>query len=338
MHFADSTTLRIGGEAPSFVHATTEAELIAAVQQADHQGEPTLILGGGSNLLVSDARFDGLVVRADVRGVAIQEVGDLVFVTAACGEPWDDLVAACLASGINGLEALSGIPGTVGATPIQNVGAYGIDVASLIATVRVWDRHQQALRDLSPQECAFTYRHSAFKDEPDHWIVLAVTFALARTGRSRISYPQLAQALGLEVGDTALAVEIREAVLHLREQKGMLLDDDDRDTWSAGSFFTNPVVPAAAASALPAECPRYPEGAHVKLSAAWLIEQAGVGRGYTLNGRAAVSSRHALALTNRGDASAADVIELARAIRARVLENFGILLTPEVRLVGCSLD
>ncbi len=337
MRLADYTTLHVGGEAINFLHASTEAELIAAVQQADAQEVPVLILGGGSNLLISDAGFDGLVVHADVRGVQVQEIGDLVFVTAACGEPWDQFVATCLSSGMNGLEALSGIPGTVGATPIQNVGAYGSEVASLIATVRVWDRALSEVRDLSPQECAFSYRSSIFKNEPSHFVVLAVTFTLGRTGMSRIAYAQLAEVLGLDIGDTALPSEIREAVLELRFNKGMVLVREDHDTWSAGSFFTNPIVSQRVADALPADCPRYPDINGVKLSAAWLIEQSGIQRGFSLNDRASISTKHTLALTNRGNASAQDIVELAREVRQKVQTHFGIELHPEVRCVGISV-
>jgi UDP-N-acetylmuramate dehydrogenase len=337
VRLADFTTLHIGGLAANFMSASTEAELISAIQQADAQEVPVLILGEGSNLLIADEGFDGLVVHTDVRGVQVQEIGDLVFVTAACGEPWDQFVARCLSSGMNGLEALSGIPGTVGATPIQNVGAYGTEVASLIATVRVWDRRLNEVRDLSPQECGFTYRSSVFKQDPEHFVVLAVTFALGRTGMSRISYAQLADALGLDVGDTALPTEIREAVLELRFNKGMVLVQDDLDTWSAGSFFTNPIVTQEVADGLPLECPRYPDAAGVKISAAWLIEHAGMSRGYSLNDRASISTKHTLALTNRGTASAQDIIELARDVRHQVQTHFGIELHPEVRCVGCVI-
>ena len=337
MRLADFTTLRVGGRAANFISASTESELISAIQQADAQEVPVLILGGGSNLLIADNGFDGLVVHIDVRGVQVQEIGDLVFVTAACGEPWDQFVATCLSSGMNGLEALSGIPGTVGATPIQNVGAYGTEVASLIATVRVWDRRLNELRDLSPQECGFTYRSSVFKQDHERFVVLAVTFALGRTGMSRISYVQLADALGLAVGDVALPSEIREAVLELRFHKGMVLVREDPDTWSAGSFFTNPIVTEEVADGLPLECPRYPDAAGVKLSAAWLIEHAGVGKGYSLNDRASISTKHTLALTNRGSASAQDIVELARDVRRQVQTHFGIELHPEVRCIGCVI-
>ncbi|MDO8733046.1 MAG: UDP-N-acetylmuramate dehydrogenase [Actinomycetota bacterium] len=338
MRFADHTTLRVGGMAAGFVVAANEAELIEAVQQADAVGTPVLLLGGGSNLLVADEGFAGLAVHTRLRGIHHQDIGDLVFVTAACGEPWDGLVSVCLSSGAHGLEALSGIPGDVGATPIQNVGAYGVEVGNLIASVRVWDRQEQQQRDLSPQECCFTYRGSIFKELPDRWVVLAVTFALARTGLSRISYDQLAELLDLEVGDTALPSRIRESVVRLRRSKGMVLDETDYDTWSAGSFFTNPIVSDEVAAQLPADCPRYPARNGVKLSAAWLIQHAGIEPGFGLNERARISNKHTLALTNRGEATAADILELARVVRERVLAAFAIELQPEVRLVGCSLD
>ena len=337
MRLADYTTLHVGGDAVNFISAASEPELIAAVAQADAQKVPVLLIGGGSNLLISDEGFAGLVVHTDVHGVQVQEIGDLVFVTAACGEPWDQFVATCLSSGIHGLEALSGIPGTVGATPIQNVGAYGTEVSHLIATVRVWDRQLNEVRDLSPQECLFTYRSSIFKVEPERFVVLAVTFALGRTGMSRIAYSQLADALGLEVGETALPSEIREAVLELRFSKGMVLIREDHDTWSAGSFFTNPIVSQSVADLLPQNCPRYPDDDGVKLSAAWLIENSGIKKGFALSERASISNKHTLALTNRGNASAQDIVELAREVQRKVQTHFGIELHPEVRCVGIEL-
>lgn len=337
MRFADYTTLHVGGEAANFISATNEAELITAVRQADQAGLQVLILGGGSNLLVSDDGFNGLVIHVDIHQVAVEELEDRVVVTAACGEPWDAFVAACIASGFNGLEALSGIPGTVGATPIQNVGAYGVEVAHLIASVRVWDRQLLEVRDFLASECDFTYRGSAFKNDPNRFVVLAVSFMLTRSQESPISYAQLAAALGLEVGDCAAPSEIREAVLHLRLNKAMVLVREDHDSWSAGSFFTNPIVDEAQADALPAHCPRYPSEHGVKISAAWLIEQSGIGRGYGLNDRARISTKHTLALTNRGAATAADILELARDVRQKVQTHFGIELHPEVRCIGCSL-
>jgi len=337
MRFADYTTLHVGGEAANFISATNEAELVTAVRQADSADLQVLILGGGSNLLVSDEGFSGLVIHVDVRQVVVEEFDDHIVVTAACGEPWDAFVAACTASGFHGLEALSGIPGTVGATPIQNVGAYGVEVSNLISSVRVWDRQVHELRELAPDACEFTYRGSIFKLEPDRFVVLAVSFALTRALTSPIAYAQLAEALGLEVGNSAAPTEIREAVLHLRLSKAMVLVRDDHDSWSAGSFFTNPVVDEAQADALPADCPRYPSEHGVKISAAWLIEQSGIQRGYGLNDRARISTRHTLALTNRGTASAADILELARDVRTQVQTHFGIELHPEVRCIGCSI-
>ena len=337
MRFADYTTLHVGGEAANFISATSEAELITAIRQADQTDVPVLILGGGSNLLVSDEGFAGLVVHADVREVSVEEFEEHFVVTAACGEPWDAFVVTCLSSGFNGLEALSGIPGTVGATPIQNVGAYGVEVAHVIHSVRVWDRQLQEVRNLGADECGFTYRGSIFKQDPNRYVVLAVSFVLTRELETTIAYAQLADALGLEVGDTAASSEIREAVLHLRLSKAMVLVREDHDSWSAGSFFTNPIVDAVQADALPADCPRYPSEQGVKVSAAWLIEQSGIQRGYGLNDRARISTKHTLALTNRGSASASDILELARDVRQKVQTHFGIELHPEVRCIGCSL-
>ena len=337
MRFADYTTLHVGGEAANFISATSEAEFITAIHQADQAGLDVLILGGGSNLLVCDDGFAGLVVHADVRQVAVEEFEEHFVVTAACGEPWDAFVVTCLSSGFNGLEALSGIPGTVGATPIQNVGAYGVEVAQVIQTVRVWDRQLHKVRDLAADECDFTYRSSVFKKNPNRFVVLAVSFVLTRAAESQIAYPQLADALGLEVGDSSASSEIRDAVLHLRLSKAMVLVREDHDSWSAGSFFTNPILDEAQAAALPAQCPRYPSEQGVKVSAAWLIEQSGISRGYGLNDRARISNKHTLALTNRGTATASDILELARDVRLKVQTHFGIELHPEVRCIGFSL-
>jgi UDP-N-acetylmuramate dehydrogenase len=337
MRFADYTTLHVGGEAANFISATNEAELITAIRQADQAGIEVLILGGGSNLLVSDEGFSGLVVHADVHQVTVEELADSFVVTAACGEPWDAFVVTCLSSGFNGLEALSGIPGTVGATPIQNVGAYGTEVSSLISSVRVWDRQLQEVRDLTADDCEFTYRGSIFKKDPNRFVILAVSFMLTRAAESQIAYAQLADALGLEVGDSAASSEIRDAVLHLRLSKAMVLVREDHDSWSAGSFFTNPIVDAAQADALPTDCPRYPSEQGVKISAAWLIEQSGITRGYGLNDRARISTKHTLALTNRGTATAEDILELARDVRSQVQTHFGIELHPEVRCIGCAI-
>lgn len=337
---AGLTTLQVGGPAPEVVDAVTEAELIDAVARCDAEGVPVLILGGGSNVLIGDDGFDGIVVRTLVRGVSIIEEADHAIVTAGCGEPWDDVVRLAVEREWSGIDALSGIPGLVGATPIQNVGAYGQDVSQVISNVRAWDRDDGRVRDLTPDECVFGYRDSVFKHQRDRWVVLAVTYRLPRDPWTVIRYAQLADALGVAPGEAATSAAVRDAVLALRRAKGMVLDAEDPDTRSAGSFFTNPVVGADVASRLPAECPRYPSAFGVKVSAAWLIEQAGVGRGWELRpgSGARVSTKHTLALTNTGTAAAHDIVELARAIRARVQAAFDVALEPEPTLINCSLD
>ena len=336
---ADHTTLGVGGPAREFIRCTTEADLVDLVRARDAAGTPVLVLGGGSNVLVADDGFDGTVVQVAVRGISDIVERERVVVTAGAGEPWDDLVAFTVSRGWAGLEALSFIPGSVGATPVQNVGAYGQEVASTIVNVRVFDRRQGMVRDLTPAECAFAYRSSVFKHEPGRWVVLAVSFALAVDPWSIVRYGQLAAALETEVGAAVTATSVRDAVGTLRRSKGMVLDADDPDTRSAGSFFTNPIVEASVAAALPADCPRYAAVDGVKLSAAWLIEQAGVTRGWQVRptSGARVSTKHTLALTNADGATTAEILELARAIRARVQDAFGITLQPEPVLVGCTL-
>jgi UDP-N-acetylmuramate dehydrogenase len=330
---AEHTTLRLGGPARRLLVAETAAELIDAVLTADSAGEPLLVLGGGSNLVVADAGFDGVVVRVGTRG--LQWSGDLV--TVAAGEVWDDTVASLVADGHAGIEALSGIPGLVGATPIQNVGAYGQEVAQTVVSVRVLDRLTRDVHDVPAEQCMFTYRHSVFKGD-DRRVVLAVTFRLAAgsTGPP-VRYGALAAHLGVEVGAAVPAGDVRAAVLDLRRAKGMVLDPDDHDTWSAGSFFTNPVLGAADAARLPAAAPRWPESdGRVKVSAAWLIEQAGFAQGYGV-GPARVSGKHTLALTNRGGATTVELLALAREIRDGVRQRFGVPLVNEPVLVGVTL-
>ena len=333
---ANHTTLRVGGPVADFVTATTEAELVDAVRGADEAGKPVLVLGGGSNLLVTDSGFDGRVVAVRTHGVQsdADACGGAV-VRVAAGEPWDDLVARAVAEGWVGVEALSGIPGLVGATPIQNVGAYGQEVSETIASVRCWDRQAGEVRTLFNRDCRFGYRTSRLKQEPDRWVVLEVVFQL-RLGDlgAPVAYAELARRLGLETGERATLSDVREAVLGLRRGKGMVLDDTDHDTWSAGSFFTNPVLPA---SAVPEGAPAWPQpDGTVKTSAAWLIEHAGFARGHG-NDRAALSGKHTLAVTNRGGATAADIVALAREVRDGVTSRFGIELVNEPVLVGCSL-
>jgi UDP-N-acetylmuramate dehydrogenase len=337
---ADHTTFRLGGPAARWVEPENEADLIRAVAAADAAGDPVLVLGGGSNLLVADEGFAGTVVYTGrVRGVRTEDVAACsgAFVEVACGEPWDAFVASRVEAGHAGIEALSGIPGLVGATPIQNVGAYGQEVSQTIARVRCWDRTEREVRTFSAIDCGFGYRTSRFKADAGRWLVLSVSFQFRLgTASAPVRYGELAAALGVEPGERAPLADVREAVLTLRRGKGMVVDPDDHDTWSAGSFFTNPVL--ADASQLPAGAPAFPQpGGGVKTSAAWLIEHAGFNRGYG-HGLARVSTRHTLALTNRGGARTAEVVQLAREIRDGVEHAYGIRLSPEPVLIGVALD
>ncbi len=333
---ADLTTLRLGGPAAELVEAYDEAELIEAVRSADEHGTPVLVVGGGSNLVVADEGFDGRVVV--VRNTGLSSEGDLcggAFVEVGAGESWDVVVATAVDRGWIGVEALSGIPGTTGATPIQNVGAYGQEISQTLARVRTWDRLLKGVRTYAAADCGFGYRTSRFKQDPGRHVVLSVTFQfpLGDLG-APVQYAELAGALGIEIGERAPSREIREAVLDLRRSKGMVLDPDDHDTWSTGSFFTNPIVPAGD---VPEGAPTWPQDdGLVKTSAAWLIERAGFAKGHG-NDRVRLSSRHTLALTNRGEASTADLLALAREIRDGVEQEFGIRLVNEPVLVGCSL-
>lgn len=321
------------------VEAGTAEEIADAVRGADTEGTPVLLVGGGSNLLVADDGWPGVAILMRSRGVGVRVGADDVALDAQAGEPWDDLVTRCVAEGWAGIECLAGIPGLVGATPVQNVGAYGQEIAEVLTGVRVWDRERAAVRDLGPEECGFGYRTSVFKGS-ERYVVLGVQLRLRRSGLAEPArYAELAARLG--TGRAPLAA-VREAVLDLRRGKGMVLDDADHDTWSAGSFFTNPVLDSGELSAFEARLapgtayPHWPAEGGTKLSAAWLIERAGFGRGYRA-GRAAVSSKHTLALTNRGGASARELLALARTIAAAVRERFRVELRPEPRLVGVGL-
>lgn len=342
---AQHTTLRLGGPARRYTVAATEEELVAIVRAADAAGEPLLLLAGGSNLVIADAGFGGTVARIATRGVTrAQAPGGGVRLTVAAGEPWDDVVAGAVAEGLAGIECLSGIPGSTGATPIQNVGAYGQEVAETIVGVRALDRGSGTVAELAPDACAFAYRSSAFKHTASH-VVLAVTFELrAAPVSGPLRYGELARTLGAAAGTGAPLEEVREAVLELRRGKGMVLDPADHDTWSAGSFFTNPILDAAGFAALErrarellgtdARPPCFPEpDGRAKTSAAWLIEAAGFARGES-RGAVALSSRHALALTNRGGATTAELVAFAREIAAGVETRFGVALAPEPVLVG----
>jgi UDP-N-acetylmuramate dehydrogenase len=342
---ADLTTLRVGGPAARLVTATSTDAVIDAVSECDARREPVLVLGGGSNLLVADDGFDGTVVRLATRGVTVEAEDRCggAAVRVAAGHPWDEFVAESVRRRWSGVEALSGIPGSTGATPMQNVGAYGQEVSDTLATVRTWDRQEGRVRTIPAADCEFEYRRSRLKHERfrfgPRFVVLEVTFQLRLADLSApIRYAELARALGVEPGERVPVDGVRVAVLALRHGKGMVLDDADHDTWSAGSFFTNPILAEDAAARLPAEAPRWPmSDGGVKTSAAWLIEHAGFGRGYGDPGPAALSGKHTLALTNRGGATAKDLLELARTIRDGVWSAFGVQLVPEPVLVGCSL-
>ena len=342
------TTLRTGGPAERVIVAESDAELIAAVAAADAAGETLTILGGGSNVVVSDDGLPGTVVLVRTRGIDVSvDACSGAWVTVAAGEPWDDLVARAVAEEWSGIEALSGIPGLTGGTPIQNVGAYGQDVADTIARVTAYDRETSRTEVIAAGDCGFGYRTSRFKSDPGRYVVLSVTFQLPLGSLSApIGYAELASRLGVAVGERAPASEVRAAVLDLRRGKGMVLDPADHDTWSVGSFFTNPIVEA---SRVPEGAPAWPssDGAAaagdgqpglVKTSAAWLVEQAGFPRGYPEGGAARLSSKHTLAITNRGAATTSDVVSLAREIRDGVRDRFGIELIAEPVLLGCSLD
>jgi UDP-N-acetylmuramate dehydrogenase len=335
---ADHTTLRLGGPARDWVRATTEDELVDAVRRCDEAGEPVLLLAGGSNLVVADQGFEGTVVEVATSGVTADHEGDDptggVLVTVAAGEPWDGVVATAVDRGWVGVEALSGIPGSTGATPIQNVGAYGQEVSQTLASVRVWDRRLKGVRTFAAADCGFGYRTSRFKADPGRHVVLSATFGF-RQGElgAPVEYAELARTLDVEPGSRAPMTDVRRAVLDLRRGKGMVLDAADHDTWSAGSFFTNPVV---ARDAVPEGAPAWPQDDGVKTSAAWLIEHAGFAKGYG-DGAARISTTHTLALTNRGGATTDELLALARELRDGVERRFGIRLANEPVLVGCEL-
>lgn len=340
VELAERTTLRLGGPARRLVEAGSADELVAAVAAADAADEEVLLIAGGSNLVIADAGWPGTAVAVASRGIEERDAGDRVELTVAAGEPWDDLVARTVGEGLVGLECLSGIPGSVGATPIQNVGAYGEEVAAVIAALRCWDREEGRSLSLAPAECGFGYRTSRFK-RTDRYVVLSVTFSLARAELGPpVGYAQLAETLGVKVGARVPAPEAREAVLDLRRSKGMVVDPDDPDSVSAGSFFTNPILDPDAFAALAARAdgiPTWPEEqGRVKTSAAWLIEQAGFSRGYG-DGRVGLSDKHTLAIVNRGGGTTAELVALAREIRDRVEAAFGVRLEPEPKLVGVTI-
>jgi UDP-N-acetylmuramate dehydrogenase len=328
---ADLTTLRLGGPARELVEARSSDELVAAVRAADAAGSPVLVVGGGSNLVVADEGWPGTVVL--VRSQGVERVGDEVTVQA--GVVWDEFVALSVQEQWSGLAAMSGIPGLTGATPVQNVGAYGVEVADTLVRVQVLDRSTGGVESWRRERCSFGFRTSTFK-HTDRWVVLAVTFTLPASPLAPpVRYVELAGRLGVSPGDRAPSDLVRKTVLELRRSKGMVLDAADPDTWSVGSFFVNPFVDPAR---VPEGCPNWTVDGRVKLSAAWLIEQAGFGKGY--RGRAtnvSVSTKHSLALTNRGGGTTEELLSLAREIRDGVEGRFGVRLRPEARLAGVTL-
>ncbi|WSR01088.1 UDP-N-acetylmuramate dehydrogenase [Streptomyces sp. NBC_01210] len=342
---APLTTFRLGGPATRLVTATTDDEVVAVVREADAAGTPLLIIGGGSNLVIGDKGFDGTALRIATRGFELSGTK----LELAAGEVWTDAVARTVEAGLAGIECLAGIPGSAGATPIQNVGAYGQEVSSTITEVVAYDRRTGETVTVPNAECAFSYRHSRFKQHPERYVVLRVRFELEDADglSAPLKYAETARALGVEAGDRVPAAAARETVLKLRAGKGMVLDPEDHDTWSAGSFFTNPILEQAAYESFLARVhdrlgpdiapPAFPAGeGRTKTSAAWLIDKAGFTKGYG-TGPARISTKHTLALTNRGEATTEDLLALAREVVAGVREAFGVTLVNEPVTVGVSL-
>lgn len=355
MLLSELTTMRVGGPARSIISPTTEAQLIAETLEVWGSGEPWLVLGGGSNVVISDAGFDGTVIQVGTRGI---EQLDDTRLRVQAGEPWDAVVARAVARGLAGIEALSGIPGSTGAAPMQNIGAYGQELSNSLVAIELLDFDSGAVERVAASELGLGYRTSALK-RGRLGLVVAVELELKASGEGIAAYPQLAQALGVHVGAAVPLAQVRDAVLALRASKGMVLDPADPDSVSCGSFFTNPIVGENFARGLPGDAPRWlvepqpgdvavplgqepapapPSDDRVKLSAAWLIERSGIGRGFALPGsRAAISSKHTLAIVNRGGATAEEVAELARYIQSRVLSEFGVALQPEPVPVGLEI-
>ncbi len=332
---ADHTTMRLGGPATRFEVAASTSELVSLVREADSQQTPVLVIGGGSNLVVGDAGFDGLVVRTASCGISRTGNG----LTVDVGVDWDTVVRHALEDGLAGLEPLSGIPGSAGGTPVQNVGAYGTQTSQLLTGLTVYDRTAGEIQQWTPDQCKFgAHRYSIFKRNA-RYVILDVSFGLRHSDLSDpVRYPALAGRLGVRIGDPARTTDVRAAVLELRTERGMILDDGDHDTWSVGSFFVNPVVATVPDKA--ADGPQFPDPAGTKLSAAWLIEQAGFPRGYGSDygrGTVTLSSKHTLAVTNRGGATTAEVLSFAAHVRDGVAARFDVRLSPECDLINCEL-
>jgi UDP-N-acetylmuramate dehydrogenase len=365
--FSELTTTRVGGEARELIEVHEREQLVDTMLEVWASGEPWLVFGGGSNLLVGDEGFDGTAVHVRTSGIeGLDAAGDTdgVTIRVEAGESWDALVARTLDAGLAGLEALSGIPGSVGASPIQNIGAYGAELSDTLVAIDYLDFLTGERARIPAPDLGLGYRTSAMK-EGRQGVVLAVEFRLQRSELSApIGYAQLASALGAELGERRPAREVRDAVLRLRASKGMVLSDTDPDSVSTGSFFTNPIVGGGFAAQLPADAPSWsldpepedivvplehaglldglppshPAESRVKLSAAWLIERSGIRRGFSLPGSAAaISSKHTLAIVNTGGATAEQIAELARYVQTRVLSEFGVRLQPEPVLVGLEL-
>ncbi|GIH20134.1 UDP-N-acetylenolpyruvoylglucosamine reductase [Rugosimonospora africana] len=326
--------MRVGGPIGRLQIPETTAHAVELLREHADGGDSLLVMGGGSNLVVADSGWPGTVIKMATSQLAID--GDRV--TADAGVEWDHVVRTTIAEGLSGIEALSGVPGSVGGTPVQNVGAYGALTSDVLESLHVYDRETGSVERWLPERCGFgPHRTSVFKRNP-RWVVLDVTLRLRRADRSNpITYADLAHALGIEAGQTAAPADVREAVLSLRRKRGMVLDPDDHDTWSVGSFFLNPVlaeVPEAAS-----ECPQHVVSEGIKLSAAWLIHRSGFAPGYGGdwgNGNVTLSSRHTLAITNRGGATTDDVMKFAAHIRGGVEDRFGVRLSPECDLINCS--
>lgn len=346
MPLAPFSTLGVGGPARHYVKVASCEALEEAASWAAERALPVLVLGGGSNLVLADEGFPGLVVHLALRGRTTEPAPDgRIDLAVAAGEPWDDLVAHAVEQGWAGLECLSGIPGLAGATPIQNVGAYGQDVSETVVHVAAYDRRERSWRRFTPAECAFGYRQSRFKGrDRDRFVVTEVVYRLQPGGAPAVRYPELARALEAAGTTAPTLAEVRDTVLRLRRRKSMVLDPADPDSRSVGSFFTNPILDADAFERLCAACddpegpPRFAAGeGRVKVPAAWLIERAGLARGHGA-GAAGLSRSHVLAIVNRGGARARDVVAVAREVREAVRSRFGVVLEPEPVFVGVSLD
>jgi len=343
---APFTTIGIGGPARFFVRATTSDEVRASVEWARDEGRPLFVLGGGSNLLIADSGFDGLVMHVTLRGITLESEDRWAMVKVAAGEPWDPFVEIAVDHGWAGVECLSGIPGSTGATPIQNVGAYGQDVSETVVRVEALDRTSGLVRSFTKEECRFGYRASLFKNhEKDRYVVLAVTFRLERGGSAKVRYPELQKYLEERGESHQDLFAVREAVIAIRKRKGMVIDAADSDTKSDGSFFMNPILSPAESAAFHeraavrvgdgSKIPSFPspDGKEIKLSAAWLIEHSGFTKGFSM-GNVGLSTKHTLAVVNRGGGTASEVVELVNSIQNGVRDAFGVEIHPEPNFIG----